>query len=72
MPTLAAPVAQSLQRALLAWLLAPRLVIVPASAALQCWRVLDPMRETFEQMLLNATLSLAGQLRWQDGTLAFD
>ena len=64
--------APSLKRTLLAWLLAPMLLIGPAAAALQYWLVLEPMRAAFDQVLLNGALSLAGQLRWQDGAVAFD
>ena len=66
------PMVRSLKRTLLAWLLAPMLLIGPAAAALQYWLVLEPMREAFDQVLLNAALSLAGQVRWQDGAVAFD
>ena len=64
--------APSLKRALLAWLLAPMLLIVPAAAALQYRLVQEPMRKAFDQVLLNSALSLAGQVRWQGGELAFD
>jgi two-component system, OmpR family, sensor histidine kinase TctE len=62
----------SLKRTLLAWLLAPMLVIVPAAAALQYWLVLEPMREAFDQVLLNAALSLAGQVGWRGDAVTFD
>jgi two-component system, OmpR family, sensor histidine kinase TctE len=64
--------ALSLKRTLLAWLLAPMLVIVPAAAALQYWLVLEPTREAFDQVLLNAALSLAGQVRWRADAVGFD
>ncbi len=64
--------APSLRRTLLAWLLLPLLVIVPAAMAMQYALVLQPARQAFDQALGNTALSVAAFVTAQDGRLRFD
>ena len=64
--------APSLRRTLLAWLLLPLGVIVPAAVALQYALVLEPAREAFDQALGNTALSVAAFVHDDAGTLRFD
>jgi two-component system, OmpR family, sensor histidine kinase TctE len=64
--------ARSLRRTLLAWLLLPLLVIVPAAVALQYALVLQPARDAFDQALGNTALSVAAFVTEDRGQLRFD
>jgi two-component system, OmpR family, sensor histidine kinase TctE len=64
--------APSLRRTLLAWLLLPLLVIVPAAVALQYALVLQPARDAFDQALGNTALSVAAFVSEDHGQLRFD
>jgi two-component system, OmpR family, sensor histidine kinase TctE len=64
--------APSLRRTLLAWLLLPLLVIVPAAVVLQYALVLQPARDAFDQALGNTALSVAAFVNEDRGQLRFD
>jgi two-component system, OmpR family, sensor histidine kinase TctE len=64
--------ARSLRRTLLAWLLLPLLVIVPAAVALQYALVLEPARHAFDQALGNTALSVAAFVHEDKGQLRFE
>ncbi len=64
--------ARSLRRTLLAWLLLPLLLIVPAAVALQYALVLQPARSAFDQALGNTALSVAAFINEDQGQLRFD
>ncbi|EHR73379.1 signal transduction histidine kinase [Burkholderiales bacterium JOSHI_001] len=64
--------APSLRRTLLAWLLLPLGVIVPAAVALQYALVLEPAREAFDQALGNTALSVAAFVHDEQGEPRFD
>jgi two-component system, OmpR family, sensor histidine kinase TctE len=64
--------ARSLRRTLLAWLLLPLLIIVPAAVVLQYALVLQPARDAFDQALGNTALSVAAFVNEERGQLRFD
>ncbi len=64
--------ARSLRRTLLAWLLLPLLLIVPAAVALQYALVLQPARDAFDQALGNTALSVAAFVNEDRGQLRFE
>jgi two-component system, OmpR family, sensor histidine kinase TctE len=64
--------ASSLRRTLLAWLLLPLLLIVPAAVALQYALVLQPARDAFDQALGNTALAVAAFVNEDRGELRFD
>lgn len=62
-----APPARSLRRTLMAWLLAPLVLLVPAAAALLYWLAVQPAMDSLDRALTDTTVALADILAWQDG-----
>lgn len=62
----------SLRRALLVWLLAPLLIVLPAGAGLQYWLLQTPAEAAFDRSLADSVLVLANLIRDEGGLVSVD
>ena len=64
--------ATSLRRILLLWLIAPLVVVVPASAVLQYVLTIRPAHQAFDMALGDSVIGLSNFLKLQDGAAQFE